>query len=482
MSSDNTGKFVFGSDKAVYLFLILLNTALLFPSLFIPFFGDDFAWLLQSETFSGQSLYGYIFSPAPFGYFRPVPKLFFYILSSVANNSAFYFHAVILILHITVSVLVFRFAVSLKYSHNTAFISALIFSVLTCHSETLFFINCINEIFSAVFILSGLYIFTRKESPLNYLFVLLMFILAMLSRESAVCYIPLLILVNLRTKKLKSLKLIVYSLIPVFVYAAVRIYSEKYFTGSNINLMSDSLDLNPLKALYKTLHYFVNMIFPVKMIFAITGYDKLEFLIHAFRRPSENILVFFLLSFSVSLVCFSLIFLFIRKLGTEIFFPLLFIFFAIFIYLFSFNTAERYLYLPSAGLSILLGLFFDKCKSGFIFRILLALYLLVHSASLVIRLYDYKEASYYSQNAVKVLNEKTNGISSGSVIYFENIPPKKNGIYFLSPYNLQPNYDFNFPERKYEFLFRETISAPDSGRINAVIRFNNERDEFERLR
>lgn len=459
-----------------------MNTVLLLPSLFIPFFGDDFAWLLQSDEFSVQSLDGFILSAAPFGYFRPVPKLFFLILSSVTGNSAFYFHAAILILHISVSVLVYRFAVSLKYNHNTAFISALIFSVLTCHSETLFFINCVNEIFSAVFILSGLYIFTCKESPFNDLIVFLMFTLAMLSRESAVCFIPLLIIVNFRTKKYKPLKLAVYAAIPLIVYAAFRFYSEKYLTGSNINLMSDSLDLNPLKAFYKTLHYFVNMIFPVKIIFALTGYDKLEFLIQAFRKPSENILIFFLLSFSVSFVCFFMIFFFIRKLRAEIVFPLLFIFFALFIYLFSFNTAERYLYLPSVGLCILLGLFFDKCKSDFVFKILLAVYLLIHSVSIVIRLYDYKEASYYSANVVKDLNEKTKGISSGSVIFFENIPPKKNGIFFLSPYNLQSNYDFSFPERKYEFLFGETISGQDSGRINAVFRFNKDSDEFERLK
>lgn len=411
-----------------------------------------------------------------------MPKLFFLILSSVTNNNAFYFHAVILILHISVSVLVFKFAVSLKYSYGTAFMAALIFSVLTCHSETLFFINCLNEIFSAAFILCGLYIFTRKESLLNSVVILMLFNLALLSRESAVCFIPLLILVNLRIKKMKPLKLIAFIVIPVIVYAALRMYSERYFSGSNILSLTGSSDLNPLKALYKTLHYFVNMIFPVKMIFAITGYDNLEFLIQSFRKPSENILTFFLLSFSVSLLCFSMIFVFIRKLGSEIIFPLLFIFFALFVYLFSFNTAERYLYLPSAGLSILLGLYFDKCKSGNMFKILLTVYLLVHSVSLVFRLYDYKEAAYYSEVVIKDLNEKITGLGSGSVIYFENIPPKKNGIFFLSPYNIQPNYNFSFPESKFEFLFAETISESDSGRINAVYRFNNDKNEFERVR
>ena len=122
----------------------------------------------------------------------------------------------------------------------------------------------------------------------------------------------------------------------------------------------ESLDLNPAKVVYKLLHYFISMIFPVKMLFEFAGYGTLEFLIKAFRNPTENLPVFLTLAFTVSLICFSLFYFFIRTLKKEIVFPVMLILVSLAVYLFSFNTAERFLYLPSAGLSILLALFFQK--------------------------------------------------------------------------------------------------------------------------
>ncbi len=462
------------------MFIAVLNICLLLPSLSIPFFGDDFAWLLQSQNLNEFSFLKFICLPAPFDYFRPLPKLFFYVFSRLPCADFIFFRAAVIILHILCAITLYRLAIALKYSKETAFSAALIFSVLSCHSEALFFNNCINELFSAFFILAGLYLFCEYRSYKNDVFIILLFLLALLSRESSVCFFPLLLTVNYRSGKRKLREVLIISFIPVVFYLSFRIFSETYFGQSNIVPIIESLDLNPVKTVYKVLHYFVNMIFPVKMIFEIAGYGTLEFLIKAFRKPSENLPVFIALSFTVSLISFSALYFFIRVLKKQMLFPLLFILFSLGIYLFSFNTAERFLYLPSAGLSILIALFFEKLSLRRFSIAVFLVFIIIHSASLVFRSYRHRQAAEYSEDVMRDLYNKTGDVKNGSKILFENIPPKQYGIFFLSVFNFQSNWDYNFPERKIVFLFSENKKQSDT--YDLIYRFSDEKSEFEKVR
>jgi len=403
-------------------------------------------------------------------------------MSDIFNDSFIAFRIAVIILHIICSILVYKFSLSLNLNITSSFIAAITFSVLSCHSEALFFINCVNEIFSAVFILAGLYLFSKYNSAKYTFLIIISFLFALLSRESAICYIPLVFLIKIKTGKHNWKDTLIILLIPLLLYIAFRIYSEIYFGGTGGRLAIDSLDLNPVKVIYKMFHYFINMIFPIKFIFEFGGFSSLEVLVNAFRRPFENLPVFLGLSIFVSLISGALILLFKKTLKKELNFPLLFIMFSLTIYLFSFNTAERFLYLPSAGLSILLGMFFSKLKHRKAAFTLVLLFVIIHSVSLVFRSYRHKQAATYSGEVMKNLFEKTAEVKSGSDILFENIPPKKFGIFFLSPYNFQSNWDYNFPDKKINFLFNETIKPEDKNNIDAIYKFNDDQSSFERLK
>jgi len=418
---------------------------------------------------------------APFNYFRPLPKIFFLLMSNAFNDSFVAFRIAVIILHIICSILVYKFSLSLNFSNTSSFIAAIIFSVLSCHSESLFFINCVNEIFSAVFILTGLYWYSKYDSVKYTFLIIISFLFALLSRESAICYIPLVFLVKFKTGNRSWKDTLIVLLIPILLYIAFRIFSEIHFGGTGERLVFDSLDLNPVKVIYKMFHYFINMIFPVKSLFEFVGFNSLEILVNAFKRPSENLPVFLGLSICVSVICGAMILLFMKTLKKEMIFPLLFIMFSLAIYLFSFNTAERFLYLPSTGLSILLGMFFSKLNPRKALFTFVILFLIIHSASLVFRSYRHKQAATYSGEAIKNLFGKTIDVKSGSDIFLENIPPKKFGIFFLSPYNFQSNWDYNYPDKKINFLFNETIKPDDKNNIDAVYRFNDDQSSFERV-
>lgn len=363
-----------------------------------------------------------------------------------------------------------------------AFLAAIIFSVLSCHAEALFFINCVNELFSAAFILTGLYWFIKYDSDKYTVAIIFTFLLALLSRESAICYIPLLLLVKLKAPARSRNNTALILIIPVLLYIAFRIFAEINYGETGARLSFEQLDLNPAKIIYRLFHYFTNMILPVKFLFEFIGFDSLEVLVNAFKRPSENLTVFLGLSIMVSLIFGTLIYFFVRILKKDIIFPLLFIFFSLAIYLFSLNTAERFLYLPSAGLCILLAMIFSKINNRKIAVILISLFIIIHSTSLIFRSYRHKQAAVYSREVIKDLSEKTSQVSAGSAILFENIPPKKFGIFFLSPYNFQSNWDYNYPDKKLKLLFSQTLSSNVLDSIDAVYRFEDAKSSFERIK
>nr|HMS65526.1 hypothetical protein [Ignavibacteria bacterium] len=407
---------------------------ILFYSFQIRFFGDDFGWLLAARDNTLDLLPDYAFSPDPFSYFRPLPKMFFFVTWNLFHDNFWMYRIFIVLLQICSVILIYKIALALKYDNVTAFISALMFSVLTCHTEALFFINCINELFSAFFILWGLYLFS-KYPDLNIpriIAVILLFTAALFSRESAVCYFPLILLFNFLKVRHKWKNVLFILIIPVLIYAAARLLSEMYFPDSNLGTTFSTMDFNPVKLSYKIIHYFIMMLFPVKIIFEFLGFDSLEFLIKIYRHPAENLFSFILFSLLILFVLILILSYILKKLKKEIIFPVLFTLSALFIYLFSFSTAERYSYLPSAGLCLLLGILYSKISYSEILKVFFILFIGIHLISLLQRSYRYRQAVEFSHQSIKNLNEVTKNIENGSLIFMQSLPPKKYGIYFLN--------------------------------------------------
>jgi len=427
------------------------------------------------------SLPQYLLSPDPFSYFRPIPKLFFLFMWNVFNDNYSAYRVVIILLHILIVILIYKLTLNLKYNPSVAFTAALLFSVLTSHTEALYFINCMNEIFSAFFILLGLYLFSKNKdlNPVRSFFIIIIFLSALFSRESAVCYIPLILLLNFAKVKQKWNTVFFILIMPILIYTLLRFCSEMLYANSNLGTTISSMDLNPVKISYKMVHYFIMMLFPVKIIFEFIGFESLEFLINIYRKPMENFLSFALFSFLLLTVFTIFIYHTLKILRKKIIFPLLFTLSSLFIYLFSFSTAERYSYLPSAGVCILIGIFFYKLNYSKIFQILLILFISAHLFSLVQRSYRYKQAADFSHQSIKNLYEVTGSIENESDILMLSLPPKKYGIYFLNVPNFYYNWKYNYPLKKYNFIFDE---SNDFDKMDAVLKFSEDKSIFEKIK
>lgn len=400
----------------------------------------------------------YLFSPDPFGYFRPLPKLFFYVIWNVFQNEFYVYRIFVAVFHILIVFLIYKITVALDYGRKAAFIASLLFSVLTCHTEALYFINCINELMSAFFILSGLYLFSCEKYNRKFFTysIILLFTLALFSKESAVCYIPLVLLFYFFKVRQNINRVIFILIVPVLLYAVVRIFSEAFLPASNFGTMISSMDLNPLKIFYKAVHYYIMMLFPVKVIFEFLGFEKLEYLINIYRNPGMHLFEF--IAFTVFILSVLVVFLnfMIKKLKTEIFFPVFFTLISLSIYLFSFATAERYSYLASAGLCLLFGIFFEKTGSSGFVRIIFVLFISLHLFSLIQRSFRYRQAAEFSRLSIINLNNVTQDLKAGSDVKIISLPPKQYGIYFLNVPNFHYNWKYNFPEREINFEFEGT--------------------------
>lgn len=441
-----------GSRVIIYFIIPAINFALLFFSDRIPFFGDDFAWLVRAKEQASLCIAKYMMLPAPFDYFRPVPKLFFLVMSSLTGSHTSY-RIVIIILNVLCSFVIYKLCVSLKFSDKVSSIAALIFAVLSCHAEVLFFINCINEIFSALFILTGLLLISKKQSVLTLISAMFCFCIALLSRESAIVFVPLIFLINHRTRHLNLKQLIVMIALPLLIYFSLRFYSENFLQSSNLVSVASRIELNPVRITYKFVQYFLSMIFPVKPFFDLIGFEKLSWLTAIIKDPGNNIIVFSIMLITGLTAFVVLVYHFIKYVRTDSIFCLLFILFALSIYLLSFDTAERFLYLPSVGMSILIAVFSSGVKSKKLPMLLLIVFLTAQFGGLIQRSVRYSEAAKLSEAAMNDLKVKTSEIPDGSSVLLGSIPPKKFGIFFLSIPNLNSNWKYNFPERKIKFVF-----------------------------
>lgn len=437
--------------------------------------------MLAVRENSGTLFPDYLLSPDPFGYFRPLPKLFYYIIWNSFHNEFYVYRIFVTVFHIINVILIYKLTVSLDYGRIAAFIAALLFSVLTCHTEALYFINCINELFSAFFILSGLYMYScrKYEGKIFPLAIIILFLSALLSKESAVCYIPLLLLIYFFKSRQSMTRVLFILITPLIIYASVRLFSEMYFSSSNLGTTIASMDLNPLKIFYKVVHYFIMMLFPVKVIFEFLGFENLEYLIKIYRQPGAHLPEFITFTFFILSVLVFILFFTIRKVKSEIFFPVLFTIISLSVYLFSFATAERYSYLASAGLCLLIGILYVKTGSSGFVKILFVVFISMHLFSLIQRSYRYRQAADFSRQSMINLNDVTMGLKDGSDVMIISLPPKQYGIYFLNVPNFHYNWRYNFPQRKINFEFEGTARKESH---DAVYDFDIEKSAFVKIK
>jgi len=453
-----------------YLIISFFAALVLIPSLGNGFFGDDYSWLLKSKESTEINPGTLFFQPAPYEYFRPVPVVLFYGMWQLFGGEFISYRILVLLLHILTSIMVYKLLLKTGFGQSISFVSALIFSIMACHSETLYSINCINEVLAAFFVFTGLYLFLgdfRNSKIFSYVF----FLAAVLSRESALCFIPLLILFNIKAGRKRFIVSLAISASVILSYFALRLYSyinfKDIYEAGNFGL----LQLNPLIMIYKIFHFIINMVFPVKSIFYLAGFGFFEELRSAFINPGENIFVF--AGLVIAAVSISvLIIITLIKINRKVFyFPIFIAVSGILIYLPFEGTAERFLYLPSLGIALLIGLVFHELKEKkykLAFPVLISV-VLIYSFSIYQRSFIWKEASEKTVHTVERMNIILENKGNVKNILLPDVPSIIKGTFFVNQYNFNHIWKYYYPDKNVTFWFYE--SPPDI-KIDLTIMFS----------
>jgi protein O-mannosyl-transferase len=431
--------------------------------------GDDYNWLLNAREGGKISVSDHIFSAHPFGYFRPVPVLLFRILFIFFNDSLILYRFIIIVLYFFSAVLIFHLIRSLHYGVKISFVTATLFLVLTSHADVIYSINAMNVLLSAFFIIAGLYIFSKGKDKF-YLLAILMFLLALLSRESSFCFIPLLLLVNFKVHRAKWLHVLIIIIIPVIVYFIVKSFigfNQSRLTGINSGI--DIISFNPAVIAYNIVYFLVPPLFPFKtFITFIFGPGEVNQLREIILNPQENLFVFASLLLSGAILSAGLLYLAFKSLKKEIYFPLLFTLSAAVVYIPMMEMAERFLFLPSVGICLLIAMLVIKIKNKKIIIPVLLIFIILHLAAFYYTAAKYSYISDFHKQYLTNLYARLNELPEGSNILLKNPPAVFEGKLVIVNLNINEMWQYNFPSREYHFWLYE-IPADKSVVIDTIL-------------
>jgi multisubunit Na+/H+ antiporter MnhB subunit len=180
------------------LFLAAVALLAYAPSLTIPLIADDYPNLSQALTYGAPAGFGTLLHDAQFR-LRATSYWAMYGLWQVAGLTPPVYHAASLALHIANTWLVFFVAAAWPRMRPAAFWAAAFFAVHEGHQEAVMWFSAINELLMFLFGMASLWCWRSapdgaKPAWLKELAGVVLFALALLSKESAIFLLPLFVL------------------------------------------------------------------------------------------------------------------------------------------------------------------------------------------------------------------------------------------------------------------------------------------------
>lgn len=310
-----------------------------------------------------------------YGY-RPITLTAFAIEQSVFGNSAKMHHFFNVLYFALLCTLLFKVLTKLftSYSHFLPLIATLIFAAHPIHCEVVANIKSRDEIFAFLFSLlslNAMLSFMDKKNVKYIILSIFLFLLAFLSKESAIVF-AILIPVSLLYKQnfsgikkllkpmavMMGLLIVCFIIVKTYTSSTVGISNSKgagiyYESGilGNSFFYTDLITQKLANAFLLLLHYLKNFFWPTHLVY-FSGYNQLPL------AKWTDLSVIISVALHIGLILFAIINL---KKNPALFYSVIFYFCSIAIYLHVFKTladtmADRFYFVPSIG--IILVLFF----------------------------------------------------------------------------------------------------------------------------
>lgn len=357
-------------NAVVVMALCALVFASYFNSLFNPFMWDDKQMILHNEGLrQGAASVVNAFSPSKWAgrtddagfisFFRPMHTLLSVFDYEVWGLNPFGFHLSNTLVHLFNTVFLFFLAVKLTSERAASFAAAAVFAVHPVHTESVTFISARVDLLAAAFMMPSFYFYLKAGKNIlswRYLVSLGLFWLALLSKEMAVM-LPVLLSVYSWIYEERGGR--VAKAVPFFVvlgaYIAYRVFGLEVFVAQH-QMRADVVTLASTAAAAAFDYIRLLVIpYPLKAYYTLTWYG-----------PGS---LKALAGFAVLIIAALLFILFYMKGRKTAAYGLAWTFISLAPVmnigaLGEFSIAERYLYIPSIGFSILAGLCFARFAEG----------------------------------------------------------------------------------------------------------------------
>lgn len=228
-------KKIRGFFKENLLFVIIGFCILIFLPVVSNFFsGDDWFHLRVIQINNiGQFLnfFSFFKTDQSIAFYRPLStQVFFWSFYNIFKLNALPYYLFGLVLFGVILVNLYRFVKELNFSKNVALLSTFIYGVSASNFARINFISAFQELFLVLFILIAIRLYLRK----NY-FYILFFVLALLSKETAIVFLGLLVLCDwYRKQKIKTnLKQYLIVFLISIIYLFLRLVIFKGVAGDS---------------------------------------------------------------------------------------------------------------------------------------------------------------------------------------------------------------------------------------------------------
>jgi hypothetical protein len=171
-------------EKKIFVGVALFCWLLIYiPFLNFPFLSDDYVFLMSLKD-------GHHIMQAG-GFFRPGFNLIFFVLLNIFGYTALPFHVLGFSLHLGCSILVYLLSERIFKSSSAAFLASLAFLLSPFQAEAVLWVSGLQELLWVFFLLLAAFFYTRTQDIGKTEIVLasLFTIIALLSKETAVCFI-----------------------------------------------------------------------------------------------------------------------------------------------------------------------------------------------------------------------------------------------------------------------------------------------------
>lgn len=349
--------------------IALLGLVCYFNALHNGFVWDDKSLVLDNQYIKDFSHIPDIFTKNLYqgtegeqsNFYRPLQNILLLFSYQFWKTNSFGYHLLNVLLHIVNAILVYVVVSRLFKDRIIPSLTSLFFVSHPIHTQAVTYISGAADLLATFFILLSLYYFIRSandtQSNSNYVISLVLFVLALLSKEFSVVY-PLMLLGYVYAfvesgKKKKIFKNTYPFFILTLAYLVLRYFLglNEIIQAENVSFYSRTLTFFVAFIKYIRLFIFPFPLHPERMLVyadsirnayvAMSFVAFLSFLFLIFKTYNKSKNVFFCLAwFIIAIIPFSNVFIPINA-----------------------QMADHWLYFPSIGLFILLSLALDNLRT-----------------------------------------------------------------------------------------------------------------------